>query len=79
MVQQGGGHGWCSPEIRERVDHADSRIVERYRHLSDDDARRKMTKISFFNTAGKTGANIGGANLVKSAEVATPEPDDKTK
>ena len=35
---QGAGEG----EIRSWVGHTDSRIVERYRHLSDDDARRKM-------------------------------------
>lgn len=42
--------GVSEGEIREWVGHADSRIVERYRHLSDDDAQRKMRQLNLLET-----------------------------
>ncbi len=38
-------------EIREWVGHTNSRIVERYRHLGMEDARRKMDNINFLGDA----------------------------
>jgi integrase len=40
--------GASEGEIRSWVGHRDSRIIERYRHLRSDDARRKMDRIEFF-------------------------------
>lgn len=51
FVSQAFVHGASEGEIREWVGHADSRIVERYRHLSDADARRKMDGIDFLGAA----------------------------
>ena len=39
--------GASEGEIREWVGHRDSRIVGRYRHLQNADARRKMDQIDF--------------------------------
>ncbi len=43
-------------EIREWVGHRDSKIVERYRHLSQEDARRKMDRLHFLDKAPATEA-----------------------
>jgi hypothetical protein len=40
--------GASEGEIRSWVGHLDSRIIERYRHLRSEDARRKMEQIKFF-------------------------------
>src|SRR5437773_5840771 len=40
-------HGASEGEIREWLGYADSKMVEHYRHLRNDDAQRKMGKISF--------------------------------
>ena len=40
--------GASEGEIRSWVGHRDSRVIERYRHLRDKDARRKMEGIKFF-------------------------------
>lgn len=39
--------GASEGEIREWLGHADSKMVEHYRHLRSDDAQRKMDKIKF--------------------------------
>jgi len=39
--------GASEGEIREWLGHADSKMVEHYRHLRSDDAQRKMAKIDF--------------------------------
>jgi integrase len=54
FVSQAFLGGVSEGEIREWVGHRDSRIVERYRHLRNDEARKKMNKIEFFaNDAGE--------------------------
>ena len=51
FVSQSFVDGASEGEIREWVGHTNSRIVERYRHLRNDDARRKMDKINFLGDA----------------------------
>lgn len=41
--------GASEGEIREWLGHADSKMVEHYRHLRSDDAQRKMDQIKFLN------------------------------
>ena len=48
FVSQAYLGGASEGEIREWVGHSNSRIVERYRHLRSDEARRKMDAIDFF-------------------------------
>ena len=47
FVSQAFLDGASEGEIREWVGHTNSRIVERYRHLRNEDARLKMDKINF--------------------------------
>jgi integrase len=42
--------GASEGEIKEWLGHADSKMVEHYRHLRSDDAQRKMEKIEFMRT-----------------------------
>ncbi len=49
FVSQAFLGGAFEGEIREWVGHRDSRIVERYRHLQNDDAQRKMSQLHFLN------------------------------
>jgi integrase len=42
--------GASEGEIREWLGHADSRMVEHYRHLRGDDAQRKMAQIDFLGS-----------------------------
>jgi integrase len=51
FVSQAFLDGASEGEIREWVGHTNSRIVERYRHLRNEDARRKMDKIDFLGEA----------------------------
>ena len=51
LVSQAFVDGASEGGIREWVGHADSRIVERYRHLSREDARRKMSKLDLLGNA----------------------------
>jgi len=41
--------GASEGEIKEWLGHADSKMVEHYRHLRNEDAQRKMDQIEFFN------------------------------
>jgi site-specific recombinase XerD len=80
FVSQAFLGGASEGEIREWVGHTDSRIIERYRHLAQDDAKRKMNGLTFFDegaigqqetsdgnsTGGKN--NGGGANLAGVAD-----------
>ncbi len=50
FVSQAFLGGASEGEICEWIGHADSRIIERYRHLADEDAQRKMSQIRFFNS-----------------------------
>lgn len=49
--------GASEGEIRSWVGHRDSRIIERYRHLRSEDARRKMDRIEFFDLNSSQIAN----------------------
>jgi integrase len=51
FVSQAFLGGASEGEIREWVGHTDSRIVERYRHLRDEEAQRKMARIDFLGDA----------------------------
>jgi site-specific recombinase XerD len=42
--------GASEGEIRTWVGHRNSRIIERYRHLRDEDSKRKMERIDFFKS-----------------------------
>jgi integrase len=44
--------GASEGEIREWLGHRDSKMVEHYRHLRGDDARRKMDRITFLDKDG---------------------------
>jgi integrase len=59
--------GASEGEIREWVGHTNSRIVERYRHLRNEDARRKIDKIDFLGGAPAIAKNaaIQGSNSTK--------------
>jgi integrase len=50
FVSQAFLGGASEGEIREWVGHRDSRIVERYRHLRSEDARRKMDQLNLLGT-----------------------------
>jgi integrase len=56
FVSQAFLDGASEGEIREWVGHTNSRIVERYRHLSNEDARRKMDKIDFLGEGSAPGS-----------------------
>jgi len=43
--------GASEGEIKEWLDHADSKMVEHYRHLRCEDAQRKMNQIRFLERA----------------------------
>lgn len=47
--------GASEGEIREWLGHADSKMVEHYRHLRSDDAQRKMAKIDFLPNSESQG------------------------
>jgi integrase len=49
--------GASEGEIRSWVGHRDSRIIERYRHLRNEDGRRKMEGIQFFKLGPDQTAN----------------------
>jgi integrase len=72
FVSQAFLGGASEGEIREWVGHTDSRIVERYRHLTSDDAKRKMNRLAFFGDgvvdAGEANNNGGGAQKNGGAE-----------
>jgi integrase len=44
--------GASEGEIKEWLGHADSKMVEHYRHLRNEDAQRKMEQIDFLGTEG---------------------------
>ena len=68
----GAGEG----EIRTWVGHTNSRIVERYRHLSNEDARRKMDKIDFLGDApAPTNDEIKSADSAEKQTSAGAEAD----
>lgn len=54
FVSQAFLSGASEGEIREWVGHADSRIVERYRHLRMADAQRKMEQLNLVDDADAT-------------------------
>jgi integrase len=54
--------GASEGEIREWVGHRDSRIVERYRHLSNKDARRKMEQLQFFSATSNNKKEVAKAS-----------------
>ena len=45
--------GASEGDIREWLGHADSKMVEHYRHLRSEDAQRKMDQIQFFDRPEK--------------------------
>ena len=51
--------GASEGEIREWMGHRESKIVEHYRHLSNEDAQRKMKKIDFLGSSGKQDCKTG--------------------
>jgi integrase len=53
FVSQAFLHRAGEGEIKEWVGHRDSRIVERYRHLSNEDAKQKMSRIHFLDAPSK--------------------------
>jgi hypothetical protein len=53
FVSQSFLDGASEGENREWVGHTNSGIVERYRHLRNEDARRKMDRIDFFGDAAE--------------------------
>jgi len=57
FVSQAFLSGASEGEIREWVGHADSRILERYRDLRNDDAQRKMASIQFFSQPSQGGTS----------------------
>ncbi|MCU1276414.1 MAG: hypothetical protein JWO48_3845 [Bryobacterales bacterium] len=63
FVSQAFLDGASEGEIREWVGHTNSRIVERYRHLHIQDAKRKMDRIDFLDDAPLPGNDgmVGGA------------------
>jgi integrase len=67
FVSQAFLGGASEGEIRDWVGHRDSRIIERYRHLRNAEARRKMDRIDFLGGEPKDdgGANHGVANPKK--------------
>jgi integrase len=63
FVSQAFLGGASEGEIRQWVGHTDSRIIERYRHLSDQDSKRKMDRINFTGDGGASdGADHDGAD-----------------
>ena len=52
FCSQGFLGGMSDGEIREWLGHADSKMVEHYRHLRSEDARRKMEQIQFLDDEG---------------------------
>jgi integrase len=62
FVSQAFLGGASEGEIREWVGHRDSRIVERYRHLRSQDARRKMDKIDFLGNAASAASEPAAKN-----------------
>lgn len=67
FVSQGFLGGASEGEIREWVGHTDSRIIERYRHLAQDDAKRKMNGLTFFDedAAGQQKTKDGNSTAGK--------------
>jgi integrase len=51
FVSQAFLAGASESEIREWVGHADSRIIERYRHLSDTESKRRMAGLDLIDDA----------------------------
>jgi integrase len=76
FVSQAFLGGASEGEIREWVGHTDSRIIERYRHLAQDDAKRKMNGLTFFDEGAigqqetSDGNSTGGKNNGGSANLA---------
>ena len=52
--------GASEGEIKEWLGHADSKMVEHYRHLRNEDAQRKMRQIDFLDSNGDDDINIDG-------------------
>lgn len=73
FVSQAFLGGASEGEIREWVGHADSRIVERYRHLSNEDAQRKMGKIEFLPSDEKLKADDLSRADNKNDEAGAPD------
>jgi integrase len=74
FVSQAFLDGASEGEIREWVGHTNSRIVERYRHLHDEDAQRKMEAIDFFGD----GVN-GGADTTNKKHDNPPDRHEKDR
>jgi integrase len=70
--------GASEGEVREWVGHTESRIVERYRHLRNEDARRKMDGIDFLGDAkdDQTKENDAGSTT-RNKETDEKEKDEK--
>jgi integrase len=58
FVSQAFLDGVSEGEIRSWVGHTNSRIVERYRHLRNEDAQRKMQQIKFFEDGADSDAGV---------------------
>ena len=58
--------GASEGEIKEWLGHADSKMVEHYRHLRDEDAQRKMRQIDFLDS----GQNDVDGDRDRSTDVA---------
>ena len=48
FVSRGFLDGVSEGEIRDRVGHASSRMIERYRHLSENEARQRISRVDLF-------------------------------
>jgi hypothetical protein len=75
FVSQAFLDGASEGEIREWVGHTNSRIVERYRHLRNEDAQRKMRQIDFFGDgdAGRSASN-GDSQPAAHQRTQSPRP-----
>ena len=65
FVSQAFLNGASESEIREWVGHADSRIIERYRHLRDDEAQRRMEQISLLDSNTESDAQDAEKDTTK--------------
>ena len=61
FVSQAFLSGASEGEIREWVGHTDSRVVERYRYLRNEDAQRKMREIDLLGPDGPTERDGGSS------------------
>lgn len=59
--------GASEGEIREWLGHADSKMVEHYRHLRSEDAQRKMNQIRFLDRSDESRPNVSSLETASNA------------